>query len=342
MKKILRAIFLAFLTISVFPLAAENLQFVMPKMIYTGDTVEIRYIFHSDALLFSGDFSDKISASMALRTDHDFFKANEQKFAVKSINLEKINSEYTLTLSVIPWNTGFLQIPPFNLSSLVEFSLSDRSGMSVKRSVPFVVSLSPIEVKSLVAKTGNKSFMAESGPLVLPGTTAILTLLGIISVVLFSVFLFTILHLPKVAKFLGDLSYIYSLKRNSRKAIKKILALQKDSQKIPQDKDFAEKLQHIIREFLSRRFAFNFSTVTTSRIYGIFSDLCGGSLSEHQAQTVESLVEIFSRLDYLRFSENAAFISKVEASGKSERIVISENAIKLIEDFDKEEDDDSV
>lgn len=342
MKKILRTIFLILLALSFLPLAAENIQFVMPKMIYTGDTVEIRYIFHSDALLFSGDFSEKISASMALRTDHDFFKANEQKFAVKSASLEKINSEYTLTLSLIPWKTGFLQIPPFNLSSIVEFSMQDRGGMSVRRSVPFVVSLSPIEVKSLVAKNGNKSFMAESGPLVLPGTTALLALLGILSVIFFSVFLFTILHLPKVAKFIVDLSYIYSLKRTSRKAIKRLLALQKDSPKISSDKDFAEKLQHIIREFLSKRFSYNFSTVTTSRIYGIFSELCGGSLSGHQSQTIESLIEIFSRLDYLRFCEKAAFLEKFGSDEKHERIVLSENAIKLIEDFDKEEDDDSV
>lgn len=342
MKKILRTFFLILLALFVIPLTAENLQLVMPKMIYTGDTVEIRYIFHSDALLFSGDFSDKISASMALRTDHDFFKANEQKFAVKSANLEKINSEYTLTLSVIPWKTGFLQIPPFNLSSLVDFSLQDRGGMSVKRSVPFVVSISPIEVKSLVTKTGNKSFMAESGPLVLPGTTVLLALLGIVSVILFSIFLFTLLHLPKVAKIIGDLSYIYSLKRTSRKAIKKILALQKDSHKITSDKDFAEKLQHIIRDFLSRRFSYNFSTVTTSRIYTIFADLCGGSLGQHQEGTIEKLTGIFSRLDYLRFSENATFLDKTESGEKSERFEISEKAIELIEDFDKEEDDDSV
>ena len=101
----------------------QNLQLVMPKIVYIGDTVEIRYIFHSEAKLFGGEFSDSPSAFLNLNTEYDFFKANAADFAVTKATLEKINAEYTLTMTVIPWKTGYLQIPPFNLNSLVNSSL---------------------------------------------------------------------------------------------------------------------------------------------------------------------------------------------------------------------------
>jgi hypothetical protein len=324
--------------LSFLKLSAENLQIVMPKLVYIGDSLEIRYIFHSDAILFSGDFADNISAKLELRTDHDFFRAQDQNFTVKAASLEKINSEYTLSLSVIPWKTGLLSVPPFNLSSIVDYSQKD--GAWGKRSVPFVINLSPVEVKSLVTKTGNKTFMKESGPLVLPGTTLLLVIFSVISIVLFTGFMSVLLRLPKVARFIENLTYIYSLKRISRKAVKSILSLQKDSKKIESDKDFARRLQHILRDFIGKRFAHDFSSTATSRIYGAFEELCAGELSRHQADSVEELCGIFSRLDYIRFAENASFLSASQNSQKSERDSVCEKSISLIRDFDSEEEEE--
>ena len=169
MKKFLPLFFAFLLTFRA--VSAENLQLVMPKIIYIGDTVEIRYVFHSEAKAFSGNFSDSPSYFLNLNTQYDFFKANDADFTVRKVTLEKINAEYTLTMTVIPWKTGMLQIPPFNLNSLVnssmDFSVSKKSPVFT----PFIISLSPFKVKSLIAKTKNKSFMPQSSPIVMSGTT---------------------------------------------------------------------------------------------------------------------------------------------------------------------------
>lgn len=320
---------------------AQNLQLVMPKIVYIGDTVEIRYIFHSEAKLFGGEFSDSPSAFLNLNTDYEFFKANSADFTVTKATLEKQNAEYTLTLTVNPWKTGFLQISPFNLTTLVNSSL-DFSRIREKHTMaitftPFIIELSPIEIKSLVEKTGTHNFQPQITPLTLPGTTTILVILAIIAFILFASILFVLLHLPKIAHFLENLSYLYSLKKNSHKTIRKILQLQKSSSTIIADKDFAEKLQHILRDFLNKRFGTDFSSITTSKIYAEFSALCGGTMSDHQQNTVESLLSIFSRLDYVRFAENGSFLKENESNDKNERITITENALHLVEDFDREE-----
>ena len=344
MKGIFSRIF-AILSLSILlslPGYAENLQLVMPKIIYIGDTVEIRYIFHSEAKIFGGDFAESPSAFLNLNTDYDFFKANAADFAVTKASLEKINAEYTLTMTVIPWKTGYLQIPPFNLNSLVNSSLDFSRSIAGSRSsmaitfTPFIISLSPIEVKSLLTKSGNKNFMPQSAPLVMSGTTAFLVILAIISLIVFSVLLFILMHIPKVASFIKNISYLYSLKKNSRKSIKSLVKLQKESGHIASDKDFAEKIQHIIRNFLNRRFDCDFSSISTSKLYAEFIAISGGSLDSHQEDTVEKLLAIFSRLEYIRFAREGKFLSESENGGTSERLAQIQNSIQLIEDFDRE------
>lgn len=326
---------MAALLLSTAHVFADSLQIVLPKIVSIGDTVEIRYIFHSEAKIFGGDFSDSPSAYLNLNTEYEFFKANAADFTVRKAILEKVNAEYTLTLAVIPWRTGYLSIPPFNLNSLVNSSINYSITRKPPVFTPYIITLSPIEVKSLVAKTGNKNFMPQHAPLLMPGTTAFLAVTAISALAVFSILLFTLLHIPKVAHFIRNVTYLYSLKKNSRKSIKRILKLQKESRIIEADKDFAEKLQHILRDFLAKRFSHDFSSVTTAKLYFEFTELCGGELDEHQENTVESLLSIFNRLDYVRFAENAGFLKENEKT--NERITITENAVHLIEDFEKEE-----
>ena len=330
------SVFCFFFTFSLF---SENLQIVMPKLIYIGDTVEIRYVFHSDMALFGGDFAEKPSVNLALRSDYDFFKAHENEFMLKSAFIEKRNSEYALFLSLIPFRTGELLIPPFNLSNLVNFSQTGEK-FSNQSAPPFIVKLSSIEVKSLLAKTGNRDFMPAANPRVMPGTTALIAFLIILSIILFGALIFVLLHFPKIAHFVENALYLYSLKKNSRKTIKKILELQKKSAEISSDKDFSEILQHILRKFLTKRFAQNFSSITTNRIFPLFSELCGGELSEKQNSAVENLISLFRRLDFIRFSENAKFMTKNETN-ESERDILIKNSIQIIEDFDTDSADDS-
>ena len=331
MKKhlfILTAFFLIFFTH--FSLFAQNLQLVMPKIIYIGDLVDIRYVFHSETNLFGGDFENS-NASMELSTDYEFFSSNQNDFTLKSARLEKNSSEYTLFLTVIPWKTGFLKISPFNLTSYVQFSRQTRE----TNTVPFVVSLSPVEVKSLVAKTENKNFLPHKGPVTLPGTTLLLLGLSCLALTVFALLIYVLLHMPKIARFIDNLLYLYSLKKNSRKTIRRLTELKKES--VLSDKETASRMQHILRTFLTNRFKTDFSSIASTKFYQFFNELLGGNLNTHQENTIEGLTSLFNRLDYIRYSKDSVFI--LTDNGESEKILLIDTAILLVEQFDSEEEE---
>jgi len=318
--------------IFLFQIFAENTQIVLPKNICTGERVEIRYIFKSAEDLFFTENDKNTQFVIHLKENSDFLSRYEEDFSVTGGFLQKNGGEYILTLTIVPWKTGFLEFPRFNIKTFVQNCEPVASKMET---TGFTIALSPIEVNSLVTKTGIRDFLPEKAPLVLPGTTGLLVLLGIITFILLSALIYAFLHIQRLSSFISNLLYLYSLKKNSRKTLKKILSLQKDSDKISDDKDFSEVLQHILRDFLNVRFGHDFSSATTSSLYGIFSDLCGTDFSSHQSETIDNLISIFMRLDFIRFSENASFMQE-------ERRKIINSSLTLIEDFDREESDASL
>ncbi|MBR1722215.1 MAG: hypothetical protein IJ727_07020 [Treponema sp.] len=298
-------------------LFAENSQTVIPKIIYIGDTVEISCFFSSAMNLFGNEQENKAGNLLILKENQAFEERYGDKFTMTRGQLQKTNTEYILKLNLIPWQVGPLRFPRINLADFFDCT-------------PYIIELSPIEVHSLAEKTGRKDFFPQLPPMVLPGTTMILMLIGALSFIFFAFIIFALLHLSLVSRFIKSLAYMYSLKRNSRRAIKKLLALQKEKASFLSDRDISAEIQHILRDFLSKRFKEDFSAVTTSKMLPILLSLSGGEVNENQEETLEGLSNIFRRTDFIRFSKTSFFLQE-------ERKTILQDAIKLIEDFDRDE-----
>ena len=76
MKKLfLKALFLFFCT-SVFAQTNSNsvMQIMMPKNAFTGDRCELKYVFHSDADLFSDKITGEKTSLLELRVDWPAFE----------------------------------------------------------------------------------------------------------------------------------------------------------------------------------------------------------------------------------------------------------------------------
>lgn len=371
--------------------AAENMQIVFPKNANIGDTIEIKYVFHSSENFADGFFSDKDSEKdskngkssveksadknensetdkntknaktansengnkstqnnentdsknaknfvsnskslkIELRADSEFFKSHENDFTVKEIFLEKINSDYTLSLKVVPWKTGYLIIPPFDLLSLLHEA---KNSQVKKNSRNFMISLKPIPINSLAEKNAISDFRPQAAPKMLPGTLIFLAVrIGIYIFLIFAA-IFAILKIPATAKIIENFAYLFSLRKNSRKTAKKLKNLLSSSQKIKNDKDFAQNLQNILREFLKKRFSRDFSSVSTNAIYQEFENLLGGELSEFQDEAVENLIEVFFRTDFIRYSPNSAF-----QDGEREKIILK--SLEMLSLFDTNENE---
>ncbi len=354
--------------------AAENMQIVFPKNANIGDTIEIKYVFHSSENFADDFFSDKNrknfskdensendknsknentpssenldskngqnenaknfvsnskSLKIELRADSEFFKSHENDFAVKEIFLEKTNSDYTLSLKVVPWKTGYLIIPPFDLLSLLHEA---KNSQTKKKSRNFMITLKPIPINSLAEKNAVSDFRPQAAPKTLPGTLIFLAVrIGIYIFLIFAA-IFAILKIPATAKIIGNFAYLFSLRKNSRKTAKKLKNLLSSSEKIKHDKDFAQNLQNILRDFLKKRFSRNFSSVSTNAIYQEFENLLGGELSEFQDAAVENLIEVFFRTDFIRYSPNAAF-----QDGEREKIILK--SLEMLSLFDTNENE---
>ncbi|MBQ0052202.1 MAG: hypothetical protein KBT11_09115 [Treponema sp.] len=323
--KRLNLVFLALLFFAIFSSYSEDMQIVFPKTIFVGDTVEVKYIFKRE----QSPFSDELftNSRLELAKNYSVFENQSSSFAVTEARLEKIGSEYTLTLKLLPWKSGYLTIPTFDLTSLVRHSLN-----KIGYGSSFPISLKPIQVNSLVEKSGNRNFRPQSAPLVMPGTTLMLVLTGIFYLILFSAVIFILVRLPVISAFLERLAYLLSLKKNSRKSVKKLEKLLKESDEIIADSEYAMEIQKILREFLNKRFSADFASTSTSGFYEKFCELMGGELSGNQENSVEKLVEIFYRTDFIRYSKDGTFTA-------DERATITQDCMDLIFNFDNNQEE---
>lgn len=330
--------FLLFLTFSLSAQATQDLQIAFPKTAFTGDTVEIKYIFHSDANIFPDEFF-KSSAKFSMRTDYDIFENHKDDFALKEIFLEKLGSDYTLTMKIVPWEPGYLLLPAFNLSALAQFSAkknADESDFFMNSSnfAPFMVSLKPIQINSIAEKYKSVDFQAQAAPQLLPGTSLYLAVMILFYLFLIFTVIFLLLKFSVAAKGIEKIKYLFSLKKNSRKTAKKLKKLLKNSEKIQDDKEFARIFQQILRDYLNKRFSRDFSSIPTNALYSEFLEIACGELSEIQENAVELLTEIFFRTDYVRYSQNPKF-----QSGERESLV--SKSLSMLVLFDKNPDEKS-
>ena len=166
-----------FLIFTVFPQESEFVnQVLLPLEVFVGDHAEIRYTFRSAIDFFSGD------ENIEQRELENPFVGLEDKFSVIKAELYRTDMEYTVRFVIIPWKTGAITFPSFNLNTALGITSSD----SLNKASPdkafgneigepqFFVSLEPVHVKSIVEKTGSNQMMPPIPPIIIKSITVIL------------------------------------------------------------------------------------------------------------------------------------------------------------------------
>ncbi|MBQ3669993.1 MAG: hypothetical protein II921_00765 [Treponema sp.] len=289
---------------------ASALQSVFPSTVYIGDTVEIRYAFHTELNLLG---SDARKNRLELSADYPVFLAQKDKFTVLDAYIENNGNEYLFLMNIVPWETGKISFPYFDLCSLISYS----SG-SGKAEACFYMELSPVEVFSVAEKNNVHVFLPPSPPLLIPGTAFLIVCLSILFLFLFGMLVFAVANIPAIKTKLSELLYLYSMKKVSRRTVKKLQKLRKMSEKMPKDSDFALNLQKIFREYLTKHFSENFSSLTSSEIDGKLDEIFDSDIPPY----LEYSGEFFARTDFVRFA-SGSFLS-----GERERIV--DNLVRIV------------
>lgn len=266
---------------------------VLPKDVFIGDKIEIRYSFTTTIKLL--DTEQKLEIP----------PFEDENFTIQSIELTRTNSFYELIVFCVPWKSGEIKIPAINLSDY-----------SADLSTDFIVKIPPIEVKSIVENMQKTQLQSIIGPLVIPGTTWIIYLLLFLALCLIVALFVFLANLQKFVFSFKRFLVSFKQKMNYRKTVKKLKTLNKNAAKY-ENKEFANELSVIIHSFLTTRFSTNFYATTSTQIPQKMNEMFEGLLPPEIVEQIDSLSVILFRLDFIRFSgveDETADFSFVERS----------------------------
>lgn len=336
MKKIFSLIFvLACFSINyAFAQNAENAtQVLLPLEVYVGDQAEIRYTFRTAVDLFPNtplEFEYDINISDLP------FSSLEKDCTVKKASFSRNDMDYTISIMVVPWRNGMLEFPEFDL-----LKLFDASGLEGAKGATYYIALEPIEIKSIVEKTKITVMQPPVPPLIIPGTTYVIFLLVLISVVLlFSVFRL-ILNTKNIRRKWKRFLIRHSYWQNAKNAVKKIKRLVKNTKL--SDIEFCAELQSVTRNYLENRFGIPFSSVSASALHEMFERIALEDMDTAIAFCVEDLCQMFIRTDYIRYAHDSIDSQLYPPAEHQavlvsyERVSLSDMVLKAIDTFENYE-----
>lgn len=291
MKKLIFAVISLLSVFSVRIFAQSDIkQMSFPKRIYIGDTAEIHYTFGSGVDFFPDEenVDEKNLLFAALP-----FECDNNDFTLQKAFIQKNGPLYTVVLIFIPWKVGFIDFPEFDLYSAVFGSST----------IPFNIDPKPVEINSIITDQ-NAVLRPFASPLLFPGT--IYFVYAFIAVVLGALIFIVqaVIRWQTISDKLKQKRILRKYARNSRQALRQLKKLEKKSAKI-NDVIFCTAIQHIFRKYLTGRFGVDFCAVTTNQFMTVFNNITGGVLGGFFIDNMEAIVEIFRRMDYVRFAQNS-------------------------------------
>ena len=265
----------------------------IPKKMYVGDTVELQYTFRSAVDFFADAADDVKTQDIDLETSG--FKTDTDEYTITKLSLARNGLQYTLNMTFVPWQTGELVFPAFDMAAAVYGSSSS----------PFIINLQAVEVSSILQNAGEASLHASAGPLLLPGTMYALYGIAIAAVVIL------ILLIRLIAKWQA-VSAAYRMRklrrayvRNAKELFRELRRLEKEGVRID-DGTFCAELQQLVRKYMDFRFGYHFTTVATPAILDTFDKVMANTMSERQQTAALSMSAVLRRTDYVRFARGSA------------------------------------
>lgn len=269
---------------------AENLVLI-PKEVYVGDVAEVRFSFSSDV-----DITPTTIDSMEAL--NQIFKTQNDSITIRSLQIyndEKTN-EVVLSLQIIPWKPGVLQMPSIEAGRLPNNEMLE------------TIEIPSVTILSILDKTAETTVQDVIPPSVIPGTTYVVYGVLIFTIV-FLILIGTVLfRLESVKNFFTSLLFKKLHSRNFRAAKKKIAELRKSVDEISCEV-FAMKYQQIVRGYFEGHYKILFSTATSNEIKSIFESL---DFNDKGKKVSKEVIKNLTMTDEIRFSDTKKKSFKIE------------------------------
>ena len=305
----------------------DTTQVVMPKTIYVGDRAELRYTFRS-AVDFFADMNDSVlSREIALKSLP--FETDTDDYTILDASLERNGLLYTFRLFFIPWNTGSIDFPMFDISAAVYGGAA----------APFIIDVQSVEVSSILQDQDEAQLRASMGPLLLPGTMYALYFAALLSVILLIVIFRLVVKRESVRDAYKTWKLLRLYAKNAKELYRSLKRLERAGKKID-DAEFCTELQQLIRRYLDFRFGYRFSAVSSPAIMDTFEKIMAGAMSEKTQSGAMSLAAVLRRTDYVRYARGSIdskkepaeeFAADLKADERSSLIRIVRDAVERFE-----------
>lgn len=298
-------------------------QILVPRKVYIGDSAQLQCSFNSDL-----ENLENLKKNEFFPLSLEGFESslNSKDYEIKNVQITKTNTNfYTLIITFVPWKIGFIKFP--------DYDISKNFGEKKDSQNPQKVSFNEIEIVSITQQNSITTPRAELPPILLPGTTYKIYIVIIILLILFFLIIQVLIRHKKIATFFKTKKLLRKYKKNKKITIKSLLKLKDEN---ISDKEISEKIQKLMRNYLSTRFEFSFLNCTSSEIMNAFYKATNNLASEKKESAVCEIVGIFIRTDFIRFSNNSYKNEKSQFL-ENEKITIIDNLIKNIELIEESE-----
>jgi hypothetical protein len=239
--------------------------------------------------------------ALAIPGDLPAFAALEGDCTILGGELLRHGEGFRLTLTVIPWKTGLLDLPPLDVGVLAGLDPGEGA----------LLDIGPLGVASLVEKLGVSELRPPPSPAIIPGTTYLIFGLALLVLALGAL----IAIVTVKARHLFN-TFLYS--GPARRALRALRSLCRHGG-AADGAAYAASLEHILRSYLEEHFGAPFPALAAPEVSGAFRRLTGDTLSPPQEEAAAGMGAFLLRCDFLRYS-GVDLLTTEEGSALAERL----------------------
>lgn len=282
-------------------------QVLVPQNVYIGDSAELRVSFSSE----NAHKLLKDSSSVELPLSNFVEDLQFQDYQIEKITLiSNGQNNYNFVITFIPWKTGNLNFPNYNL--LPEENV--------------ILKFETVSISSLL-KDESVGLQEQAAPLLLPGTAYKVYGILILSILVLFVGIRLIVKRDSVSSYIKRRKLLKKYKKNKKSTIKNLSKILKNNDL--SDVDFASNIQNAMRNYLEVRFDFPFTKTVSSEIKEKYL-FAVESASEQKVCAIECIQKIFCQTDIIRYGQKSFGINKTSFL-KNEKETLVEQLIQSIE-----------
>lgn len=203
-----------------------------------------------------------------------------------------------LTIHLIPWQTGSVQLDTFDLSGGIKYDNGEEGE-------PFLLSPPPVTVMSVFPNgVQGEELCPPIGPILPPFTAHFLYATIAFTLIIIALLCMAAAQRRRIKSWIDLKVLEVKERRNVKMLRKRLMSLTRNAEANNNDAFFCTELQQAVRTYLAKRFGEDFAPLTTGEAAAVCLSHTEGIITREKEEAYDTLENVMRRTDYVRFSKN--------------------------------------